>query len=188
MWCKAVYGAYFLRGGFRVALPNKQSRWFEPWSKWSGSQYKVFTADFLEKGKKKLRNSFPCFSPARTNAVHQIAYIFWRMFGNIYSLQVALHAKINWDWICLLVATAMAPHSSVLAWRSPGTGEPGRLPSMGLHRVGHEWSNLAAACLLEYGKFDKICSSEWMQRSNFLSVRKTCSLGASPLPRFCIYS
>ena len=31
----------------------------------------------------------------------------------------------------------MATHSSVLAWRIPGTGEPGGLPSMGLHRVGH---------------------------------------------------
>ena len=40
---------------------------------------------------------------------------------------------------------AMAPHSSVLAWRIPGTGEPGGLPSMGSHRVGHDWSNLAAA-------------------------------------------
>ena len=39
----------------------------------------------------------------------------------------------------------MAPHSSVLAWRIPGTGEPGGLPSMGLHRVGHDWSDLAAA-------------------------------------------
>ena len=39
----------------------------------------------------------------------------------------------------------MATHSSVLAWRIPGTGEPGGLPSMGLHRVGHECSNLAAA-------------------------------------------
>ena len=32
----------------------------------------------------------------------------------------------------------MAIHSSVLAWRIPGTEEPGRLPSMGLHRVGHD--------------------------------------------------
>ena len=32
----------------------------------------------------------------------------------------------------------MATHSSVLAWRVPGTGEPGGLPSMGLHRVGHD--------------------------------------------------
>ena len=39
----------------------------------------------------------------------------------------------------------MATHSSVLAWRIPGTGEPVRLPSMGSHRVGHDWSDLAAA-------------------------------------------
>ena len=39
----------------------------------------------------------------------------------------------------------MAAHSSVLAWRIPGTEEPGGLPSMGSHRVGHDWSDLAAA-------------------------------------------
>ena len=39
----------------------------------------------------------------------------------------------------------MATHSSVLAWRIPGTGKPGGLPSMGSHRVGHYWSDLAAA-------------------------------------------
>ena len=39
----------------------------------------------------------------------------------------------------------MATHSSVLVWRIPGTAEPGGLPSMGLHRVGHDWSDLAAA-------------------------------------------
>ena len=32
----------------------------------------------------------------------------------------------------------MATHSGILAWRIPGTGEPGGLPSMGLHRVGHD--------------------------------------------------
>ena len=37
----------------------------------------------------------------------------------------------------------MATHSSVLVWRIPGTGEPGGLPSMGLHRVGHNLSDLA---------------------------------------------
>ena len=41
----------------------------------------------------------------------------------------------------------MATHSSVLAWRIPGMGEPGGLPSMGSHRVGHDWSDLAAAVL-----------------------------------------
>ena len=39
----------------------------------------------------------------------------------------------------------MAIHSSVLAWRISGTEEPGGLPSMRLHRVGHDWSDLAAA-------------------------------------------
>ena len=39
----------------------------------------------------------------------------------------------------------MATHSSVLAWRIPGTGEPRGLPSVGSHRVGHDWSDLAAA-------------------------------------------
>ena len=39
----------------------------------------------------------------------------------------------------------MATHSRVLAWRIPGTGEPGGLPSMGSHRVGHNWSGAAAA-------------------------------------------
>ena len=38
----------------------------------------------------------------------------------------------------------MATHSSVLAWRIPGTGDPGGLPSMRSRRVGHDWSDLAA--------------------------------------------
>ena len=39
----------------------------------------------------------------------------------------------------------MATHVSVLAWRIPGTVEPSGLPSLGSHRVGHDWSDLAAA-------------------------------------------
>ena len=35
-------------------------------------------------------------------------------------------------------------NASVLPWRIPGMGEPGGLPSMGSHRVGHDWGNLAA--------------------------------------------
>ena len=49
----------------------------------------------------------------------------------------------------------MATHSSVLAWRIPGTAEPGGLPSMGLHRVGHDWSDLA--CLL----YNPLTSPTW---------------------------
>ena len=46
----------------------------------------------------------------------------------------------------------MATHSSVLAWRIAGTGEPGRLLSVGSHRVGHDWSNLAAAAIYDIWK------------------------------------
>ena len=46
----------------------------------------------------------------------------------------------------------MATHSSVLAWRIPGMGEPGGLPSMGLHRVGHDWRDLAAADWIKTSK------------------------------------
>ena len=49
----------------------------------------------------------------------------------------------------------MATHSSILAWRIPGTEEPSGLPSMGLQRVGHDWSNLetAAAGTSYYSSF-----------------------------------
>ena len=42
----------------------------------------------------------------------------------------------------------MAAHSSVLAWRIPGMGEPSGLPSLGSHRVGHDGGDLAAAEML----------------------------------------
>ena len=48
----------------------------------------------------------------------------------------------------------MATHSSVLAWRIPGTGEPGGLPSTGSHRVGHDWSDLAAAAAVQCELFE----------------------------------
>ena len=59
----------------------------------------------------------------------------------------------SWTWLSDFTFTfhfhalekEMATHSSVLAWRILGAREPGRLPSMGLLRVGHDWSDLAAA-------------------------------------------
>ena len=55
----------------------------------------------------------------------------------------------------------MATHSTVLAWRIPGTEEPSGLPSMGSHRVGHDWSDLAAAAGL--------CSLWKLQEEAFLA-------------------
>ena len=55
----------------------------------------------------------------------------------------------------------MTTHSSVLAWRIPGMGEPGGLPSLGSHRVRHNWSDLAAAAAAIQDKFYIGCSTCW---------------------------
>ena len=57
-----------------------------------------------------------------------------------------------WTSHCHALEKEMATHSTVLAWRIPGTGEPGGLPSMGSHRVGHNWSDLAAAAAASHGQ------------------------------------
>ena len=66
-------------------------------------------------------------------AVHGVAKSWTRL--NDFTFTFHFHA----------LEKEMTTHSSVLAWRIPGMGEPGGLPSMGLHRVGHNRSNLAAA-------------------------------------------
>ena len=66
----------------------------------------------------------------------------------------AVHVVVkSWTWLSdftftfyfLALEKEMATHSIVLAWRTPGTGEPGGLPSIGSHRVGYDWSDLGAA-------------------------------------------
>ena len=69
----------------------------------------------------------------------------------------------------------MATHSSVLARRIPGMGEPGGLPSMGSHRVGHDWSNLAAAAAASV-KWCDISLCFWLHFSN--AQRKLLSIFA----------
>ena len=58
----------------------------------------------------------------------------------------------------------MATHSSVLAWRIPGTEETGGLPSIGSHRVGHDCSDLAAAAATV------LINSQFIQISNQYAV------------------
>ena len=52
---------------------------------------------------------------------------------------------ISWEIISSKLVKEIASHSSILACRIPGMGEPGGLPPMGLHRVRHDWSDFAAA-------------------------------------------
>ena len=66
----------------------------------------------------------------------------------------------------------MAIHSSVLAWRIPGMVEPGGLPSMGSHRVGHDWNNLAAAAVARHRQ----------ARSQNKGLTRASQLRTSPSP------
>ena len=75
----------------------------------------------------------------------------------------------------------MATHSSVLAWRIPGKVEPAGLPSLGSHRVGHDWNDLAAAAAslckhFEYGNY-------WILPASvqFSSVTKSCLTLCDPM-------
>ena len=54
-------------------------------------------------------------------------------------------SNFTFTFHCHALEKEMATHSNVLAWRVPGMGEPGGLPSLGSHRVGHDRSDLAAA-------------------------------------------
>ena len=71
----------------------------------------------------------------------------------------------------------MATHSSVLAWRIPGIGEPGGLPSMGWHRVGHYWSDLAAATVF-WIEWIWYCSTVYIYEVHHAAVCNVVSIVA----------
>ena len=69
---------------------------------------------------------------------------WWATVHGVAKSQIQL-SDFTFTFLFHALEKEMATHSSVLAWRIPGTGEPGGLPSMGSHRVRHDWSDLAAA-------------------------------------------
>ena len=73
----------------------------------------------------------------------------------------------------------MATHSSVLAWRIPGTGEPGGLLSMGSHRVGHDWSDLAAAAAWLFIGLSYLNANSWVSALCVASFIHYCFLQIS---------
>ena len=64
------------------------------------------------------------------------------MIKNLPAMQETWVQSLGWEDA---LEKGMATHSSILAWRIPGTGEPGGLPSMGSHKVRHDLSDLAVA-------------------------------------------
>ena len=78
----------------------------------------------------------------------------------------------------------MATHSSVLAWRIPRMGDPGGLPSLGSHRVRHDWRDLAAAAAVYISsvQFSHSVVSDSLRPHGLQHSRLPCP---SPAPRVC---
>ena len=99
--------------------------------------------------------------------------------------------QLHFQFLLHALEKEMATHSSVLAWRIPGTGKPGGLPSVGSHRVGHDWSKLAAAACVSFESisFYWLFSSSWfifscLQVCSSLTV--CCTLWKLPF-EYCIF-
>ena len=115
-------------------LPEKINRKMYKWQHW---EFLVKYSDLSGEGNcNSLQYSClenPMDGGAWWTAVHGVAKS--QTWLSDFTFTFHLHA----------LEKEMATHSSVLAWRIPGMGEHGGLPSMGLHRIRHDWSDLAAA-------------------------------------------
>ena len=76
------------------------------------------------------------YSTIKRNAFKS-ALMRWMNLKPVIQSEVNQKKKNKYHILMCILEKEMAAHSSVLAWRIPGTGEPGGLPSMGSHRVGH---------------------------------------------------
>ena len=89
--------------------------------------------------------------PHTSDIIWFLSFLFWltSLSMIITSLSMLLQMAlffIFYSWVVShCVDKEMATHSSTLAWRIPGMEEPGGLPSMGLHRVRHNWSDLSSS-------------------------------------------
>ena len=138
---------------FKAHTPMEQEWWFTLSKDLKGLEWTIGEGNGTPLQYSCLEN--PMDGGAWWAAVHGVAKS--RTWLNDFTFPFHFHA----------LEKEMAPHSSVLAWRIPGTGEPGGLPSMGSHRVGHDWSYLAAA--------------EWTLQSPVLIKLPPFSVRESPL-------
>ena len=118
-------------GGGRVSFTHSHSSQYS----WSAGRKKISTYPL-----QYLAWKIPWMEEPGRFAVHGVAKSRTRL------------SDFTFTFHFLSLEKEMVTHSSVLAWRIPGTGEPGGLPSQGLHRVGHDWSDLAAATYLSNSK------------------------------------
>jgi len=125
-------------------LPMNSQDWFPlGWIAWISLQSKGLSRVFFEYYSSKVsilqhsaffivQLSHPYMTTGKTIVLARQTFV-----GKVMSLLFNMLSR-------LVMEKEMATHSSVLAWRIPGAVEPGGLPSVGSHRVRHDWSDLAA--------------------------------------------
>jgi len=127
-------------GSFPMCYPPGQ--WFFLLRAWIYSWNSVFSMQLLYFRRRQWHPT-PVLLPGKSHGwrslvdtVHGVARSWTRL--NDFPFTFHFHA----------LEKEMATHSSILAWRIPGTEEPSGLPSMGSHRVGHDWRDLAVAVII----------------------------------------
>ena len=112
----------FIAALFTIARTWKQPR-CPSTDEWTKKLWYIYTMEYYSAIK---RNAFGSVLMTRMN------------LEPIIQSEVSQKEKDKYHILMHISEKAMATHSSTLAWKIPWTGEPGRLPSMGSHRVGHD--------------------------------------------------
>ena len=114
------------------------------------SRFKML--QLLHNGLKKKKDKIPWHCFLSFLSWNHVTLIF--LFALIAPISFTWHASLSKRYLYILILALvekeMATHSSVLAWRIPGIQEPGGLPSMESHRVGHDWSYSGSSLALEF--------------------------------------
>ena len=122
----------------------------------------------------------PVLSPGKSHGWRSLEGCSpWSRWGSNTTEWLHFHFSLS----CL--GEGMATHSSVLVWRIQGMAEPGGLPSMGSHRVGHDWSDLAVANISNYLEI-LIKYRSWFMKSRMES--KTLHVWQPPSQYQCCWS
>ena len=133
-----------------VAAQSGSSNWINKYSIWSFPT--EFTVPYL-RVENSLYNLLFCDPTEcmKTNLFLKFILLKCSRFGGFHSGSVVKNVCRAWatgdegtiPWLGRSLEEGMATHSSILAWRIPWTEEPGRLPSIGLQRIEHDWSDFS---------------------------------------------
>ena len=126
----------------------QQYQWFSTLEEWTSSMIVILSTDIIHlREKRRLRSPFTHVVSLSSFNEWGLAIVQWelKIKVNIVVWKLVIGNEDNLDNLYGVLEKAMATHSSTLAWKIPWMEEPGRLQSIGSHRVRHDWSDLAAA-------------------------------------------